>query len=363
MIDNNQRQLIEDAQSLQLELNVNDLKKQIANLQTETLNPNFWERADAQDLMQELSFFEDQLDQCNQLEKLANNLKSLDELHEDNTLTDLDKEQLDIEVQQTVKKLGQLIKKLSINKYLNGKFDKSNAILSIHPGQGGTEAMDWAEMLERMYIRFFERKDWKFEFISETKGEEAGIKEVSFEVKAPFAYGYLKNERGTHRLVRLSPFNADNLRQTSFALVEVLPVISNQTEIDLKDEELSWKFTRAGGPGGQAVNKINTAVELTHLPTNIIVKSRNSRSQSQNKETALKMLKAKLALIQEEKLQEKINQEKGQHQNASWGTQIRNYVLHPYQLVKDTRTQVETSDTQGVLDGDLDSFIEEEIKL
>lgn len=362
MIDSTHHQLIKDAQVLRLELNVDSLKQQIIDLQTETLSPDFWERADAQDSMQELSFFEGQLDQCNQLEKLANNLKSLAELSED-SLSDLDNEQLEIEIQQTTKQLKQLINKLSINKYLSGKFDKSYAILSIHPGQGGTEAMDWAEMLERMYIRFFERKDWKFEFISETKGEEAGIKEVNFEVKAPFAYGYLKNERGTHRLVRLSPFNADSLRQTSFALVEVLPVINNQTEIDLKDEELSWKFTRAGGPGGQAVNKINTAVELTHLPTNITVKSRNSRSQSQNKETALKMLKARLALIQEEKLQEKINKEKGQHQNASWGTQIRNYVLHPYQLVKDTRTQVETSDTQGVLDGNLDKFIEKEIKL
>ncbi len=362
MLDNTHQQLIEDAQVLQLELNIEDLKKQVSDLQTDTLNPDFWERADAQETMQELSFLEEQLDQYNQLEKFVKNLKSLDELSQ-NELNDSDQNQLEIEIQQTVKKLKQLVKKLSINKYLNGKFDKSYAIISIHPGQGGTEAMDWAEMLERMYVRFFEHKDWKFEFISETKGEEAGIKEVSFEVKAPFAYGYLKNERGTHRLVRLSPFNADNLRQTSFALVEVLPVISGQVEINLKDEELSWKFTRAGGPGGQAVNKINTAVELTHIPTNITIKSRSSRSQSQNKETALKMLKAKLALIQEEELQKKIDQEKGQHQNASWGTQIRNYVLHPYQLVKDTRTQVETSDAQGVLDGNLDIFIEEEIKL
>lgn len=362
MLDNDHQQLIADAQVLQLELNTKDLIKQVSDLQTDTLNPDFWGRADAQEKMQEMSFLEEQLDQCNQLEKLVNNLKSLDELSQ-NELNDSDKNQLEIEIQQTVKKLKQLIKKLSINKYLGGKFDKSYAIISIHPGQGGTEAMDWAEMLERMYVRFFEHKDWKFEFISETKGEEAGIKEVSFEVKAPFAYGYLKNERGTHRLVRQSPFNADNLRQTSFALVEVLPVITSQAEINLKDEELSWKFTRAGGPGGQAVNKINTAVELTHLPTNITIKSRSSRSQSQNKETALKMLKAKLALIQEEELQKKIDQEKGQHQNASWGTQIRNYVLHPYQLVKDTRTQVETSDAQGVLDGNLDLFIEEEIKL
>jgi len=355
-------QLIKEAQLLQKEFDPQDLEKQIASLQATTLNPEFWERADAQEVMQELSFHQEQLQQTNLLAKLINDLISFQELTE-TELSDQELEQLEIEAKQLASKLSKLTKSLSINQFLSGKFDKSSAILSIHPGQGGTEAMDWAQMLQRMYLRYFEKKNWKFEIISETSGEEAGIKEASFEVKAPFAYGYLKHERGTHRLVRLSPFNADNLRQTSFALVEVLPVINNQTEIELKDEDLNWKFTRAGGPGGQAVNKISTAVELTHLPTQITVKSRGSRSQSQNKETALKILKAKLAMIEEEKIQESLSKEKGTYQHASWGTQIRNYVLHPYQLVKDTRTQVETSDTQGVLDGDLDQFVEEEIKL
>jgi len=356
------QQLIKEAQLLQKEFDPQDLEKQITDLQSTTLDPDFWNKADAQEVMQELSFVQDQLQQVNQLAQLINDMLSFQELSEADS-SDQESQQLNQEAQQIAKKLAILTKTLSINQFLSGKFDKNNAILSIHPGQGGTEAMDWAQMLQRMYLRYFEKKDWKFEIISETRGEEAGIKEVSFEVKAPFAYGYLKQERGTHRLVRLSPFNADNLRQTSFALVEVLPVISSQTEIELKDEDLSWKFTRAGGPGGQAVNKISTAVELTHLPTGMTTKSRGSRSQSQNKETALKVLKAKLAMIEEEKIQQSLDKEKGTYQHASWGTQIRNYVLHPYQLVKDTRTQVETSDSQGVLDGDLDLFIEEEIKL
>jgi len=180
---------------------------------------------------------------------------------------------------------------------------------------------------------------------------------VVFEIEADYAYGYLKGEHGTHRLVRQSPFNADNLRQTSFALVEVLPIIEDNQEIDIKDKDLIWNFTRAGGAGGQSVNKLNTAVELTHTPSGITVKCREERSQIQNKERALKILKAKLAKIQEEKMEDTLAKEKGSHQHASWGTQIRNYVLHPYQLVKDTRTQVETSQTNQVLDGDLDQFI------
>ncbi len=355
-------QLIHKAHKLATELEVSEWEKKLNKQQADTLDPNFWNKADAQEIMQEISYLQEQIELAEQIQALTQDLRSFEELTADED-EEAQQEELHAEAKKTAHKLESLIRKVSMQQYLSGKYDKNPAILSVHSGQGGTEAMDWAEMLQRMYIHYFEKKGWKFEQLSETRGEEAGIKEASFEIKTPLAYGYLKNERGTHRLVRLSPFNADNLRQTSFALVEVMPVIGSSDEVKLNEEDLSWKFTRAGGPGGQAVNKISSAVELTHVPTNITIKSRNSRSQTQNRETALKMLKSKLALMAEEKVQEKIAKEKGEHHHASWGTQIRNYVLHPYQLVKDTRTQVETSDAAGVLDGDLDKFIEAEIKL
>ncbi len=355
-------QLIKTGQELLADIELESKQKKLKRLEVQTMEPGFWDKSSAQKTMQDLGGIRQELEEVEQLQSLISELKTYQDL-----MKELDSEQQDQELRQEIEpqlnQLQELINQFKLKNYLNGKFDKNGAILSIHPGQGGTEAMDWSEMLERMYFRYFERKDWKFELLLEARGEEAGIKEASFEIKAPYAYGYLKGERGTHRLVRQSPFNADNLRQTSFALVEVLPVVEKDEEVELKSEDLDWNFTRAGGPGGQSVNKTNSAVELTHQPTRTTVKSRQSRSQVENKQAALKMLRAKLAQKKEQELQKKINQEKGQHTAASWGTQIRNYVLHPYHLVKDTRTGIETNETEAVLDGELDQFIKEEIKL
>jgi len=354
--------LLKKGRQLIADIPVAEKKKQQQDLQQQTMQSDFWDKAHAQDTMEQAAHLKQELDEINELQQLLADIETFQLLQEE-TEDQAAADQLTKDFAQQISRCQTLIHEMQMKKYLSGPYDRNKAILSIHPGQGGTEAMDWAEILERMYLRYFERKDWKFSILNETRGEEAGIKEVSFEVKAPYAYGYLKNEKGTHRLVRLSPFNADNLRQTSFALVEVLPVIDNDEEINLKNEDLEWNFTRAGGPGGQSVNKTNSAVELTHTPSGIVVKSRESRSQVQNKETALKMLKAKLAQKIEQEQMAEINKEKGQHTNASWGTQIRNYVLHPYHLVKDTRTKVETQDTDAVLDGNLDKFIQAEVKL
>lgn len=355
-------QLISQAKELATELKPRAKQTRLKELEAESIQPGFWNKENAKNIMQEIGWLRSKLKEIHQLTEQAADLETYLELKEEFE-SEEESRRLEQEAQTTAHKLNRLVDALGLERYLSGRYDSSNAIISIHPGQGGTEAQDWAEMLERMYLRYFEKKDWSYDLIEEIRGEEAGIKEASFEVHAPYSYGYLKGEKGTHRLVRLSPFNADNLRQTSFALVEVMPVISDDSEIELKDEDLSWHFTRAGGPGGQSVNKTNSAVELTHLPSQITVKSRAGRSQVDNKKQALKILKSKLAQLQEERLEKALKKERGEHQAASWGTQIRNYVLHPYQLVKDTRTKVETSDAAGVLDGDLDQFIEEEIKL
>lgn len=240
----------------------------------------------------------------------------------------------------------------------SGQFDDHNAILRLSAGVGGTDAQDWTETLLRMYLRWAEKAGMQTEIIEQSSGEEAGLKSAVISVSGPFAYGKLRSEHGVHRLVRLSPFNSDNLRQTSFALVEVLPQIDAPDEVKIDDKDLKIDVFRAGGHGGQSVNTTDSAVRITHLPTGIVVSIQNERSQLQNKETAMQVLRSKLAQLQLEQHQENLAELKGPTKSAEWGAQIRNYVLHPYTMVKDTRTKYEDRDAQGVLDGKLDGFIE-----
>lgn len=259
--------------------------------------------------------------------------------------------------------LERRFRKAELRAFLSGPYDKNSALLSINAGAGGIDAQDWAEMLARMYVRYSEGRGWKITKLDESRGEEQGIKSVAFQVEGGFAYGYLKGENGVHRLVRQSPFSANKLRHTSFALVEVLPVFAEgEADIEIRPEDVQVDMFRSSGPGGQNVNKRETAVRITHLPTGLVVASQEERQQSANRELAMAMLRAKLFQLMEQEKTKELAKLKGKRVTIEWGHQIRSYVLHPYKMVKDLRTNVETSQAEAVLDGVLDEFIEAELR-
>jgi peptide chain release factor 2 len=244
-------------------------------------------------------------------------------------------------------------------RFFSGKYDEGGAIITIHPGAGGTESQDWAEMLLRMYLRWFEQRGFKVEINDSQEGDEAGLKSATLTVEGENVYGLIASEKGVHRLVRMSPFDSANRRHTSFASVDASPLISEDVEVEIDDDDLRIDTYRSSGAGGQHVNKTSSAVRMTHLPTNIVVQCQNERSQLQNRQVAMRMLKSKLVELEERKLAEELARERGEVRNVDFGSQIRSYVLHPYQLVKDHRTEFEVGNTQGVLDGDLDGFVRE----
>lgn len=326
-------------------------KFELERMEKESENQEIWNNpAKAQELMKKISDLREDVEGWTNLEEKTNSLLEIAESGDDSFKSEIEGE---------ISQLTQELNKRELGTYLSGPYDKGNAILSITSGAGGTESCDWAAMLERMYLRWIEKKGFHSEIWDQTEGEEAGIKSVTISVTGKYAYGYLHAEKGVHRLVRLSPFDAAHRRHTSFAQIEVLPEATQEDPVvQINPDDLKIDIYRSSGAGGQNVQKNSTAIRITHIPTGIVVSCQNERSQIQNRENALRVLRARLLDIYREEKEKELEEIKGVFVKTEWGSQIRSYVLHPYQMVKDHRTEHETSNTSAVLDGEIDGFIE-----
>lgn len=337
-------------------LDTASLKAELKTLNQKMLNPNFWDdQNEAKKVTKRISEVESNLKTQDHLKTSFQEIVDWLEISEEGT------EEWDI-LEKDLSKFQTEIEDFSVQTLLSEPYDNSDCILEIHSGAGGTEAQDWADMLYRMYLRYAQNEGYKTEVIDYLSGDEAGIKSVSIQISGQFAYGHLKAERGIHRLVRISPFDANKKRHTSFASVEVTPEIDDDIDIEIKDEDIKIDTYRASGAGGQHVNTTDSAIRITHLPTGIVVTCQNERSQIKNRETAFKILKSKLFQVEQEKKERELNKIKGEQKDIAWGSQIRSYVFHPYQMVKDHRTDYETSQVQDVMDGNLTDFINAYLK-
>ncbi len=338
---------------------ISKIEKELKDLEDETVKEEFWQKpsADTSKVLAKIKQLKGKVEKFKKIENEVTNLKDLTELANME-----DDEEVAKEILKSTKQLEGDLENLQLETLLSGKYDRNNAILTLHPGAGGTESQDWAEMLYRMYTRWATKKGYEVKELDYLEGEEAGIKSVTFEVVGENAYGYLKGEMGVHRLVRISPFDAGGRRHTSFASLEVLPEITDDIQIDINPDDLRVDTYRASGAGGQHINKTSSAVRITHIPTNIVVACQSERSQIQNRETAMKMLKSKLLNLKEKEQKETIEELKGNQKDIAWGSQIRSYVFCPYTLVKDHRTNYEVGNVESVMDGDLDGFIEAFLK-
>ncbi|MFC2007141.1 peptide chain release factor 2 [Chloroflexota bacterium] len=333
-------------------LDIAGRERELTGLEKQSARPDFWlDQINAQNIMRQMAEHTKLVQTWRELEKRLHDTAEL-------ILLSTDDSSLQGEIQSELDEVASCLDELEFQLSFSGKYDARNAILAIHAGAGGTESQDWAEMMMRMYLRWAERRGYKTEILNSSPGEEAGVKSVIIYIEGDYANGYLKSEHGVHRLVRLSPFDADHARHTSFALVEVMPEAEEDADVGIESDDLKVDTFRSSGPGGQHMQKTSSAVRLTHLPSGLVVTSQSERSQFQNKEIALKILRARLLELELTKREEERAKLKGDHVAAGWGNQIRSYILHPYKMVKDHRTDYQTSDADAVLDGNLDDFID-----